>query len=225
MPRTPRRNRPAFAPLALAGALALMSAAPAAAQQVSFADWKHQRFSLFGGNAWQPEGSALSVRSDGTVSLLWTALPAAAQSAATARWDWQVDEGVPATDLTRKGGDDRNLALYTIYLPAAQVAAAEGKGVRALLENPEVRVVIYVWGGAHDRGALLDSPYLGARGKTVVLRPSGSGRHAERVDLRADTARAFGQRDLALVGLAGSADSDDTDTRIRARIGNLRLTP
>jgi len=83
---------------------------------------------------------------------------------------------------------------------------------------------MYVWGGVHARGDLLPSPYLGPRGKTVVLRPAGGGQHDEQVDLRADLERAFGVTDLALVGLAVSADSDDTGTAIRARIRTLELS-
>jgi hypothetical protein len=43
------------------------------------------------------------------------------------------------------------------------------------------------------------------------------------VDLLADHQRAFGETPLSLVGLAVSADSDDTDTGIRARLSNLVL--
>ena len=83
---------------------------------------------------------------------------------------------------------------------------------------------MYVWGGAHQRGDLLSSPYLGERGKTIVLRPAGNGQHDEQVDLRADLQRVFGVADVALVGLAMSADSDDTATEIRASIRMLRLS-
>ena len=195
-----------------------------AAQEVQFSGWKHQKFSLLGGNTWRQQGEVLSVDSDGTVSLIWQALPEGLRKARTASWSWSVEQGVPPTDLTQKGGDDRNLSLYAIFVPADAVPTVEGQGIRKLLENPDVRVLMYVWGGAHQRGDLLSSPYLGARGKTIIVRSAGEGQHQEQVDLRLDLKRAFGVTDLALVGLAVSADSDDTGTKIRARIGNLRLS-
>jgi hypothetical protein len=57
----------------------------------------------------------------------------------------------------------------------------------------------------------------------VVLRGAAPGRHSERVDLAADHARAFGTAPQALVGLAISADSDDTGTVIEARLSGLSL--
>jgi hypothetical protein len=95
--------------------------------------------------------------------------------------------------------------------------------VTTLLNNDAVRVLVYVWGGSHARGAMLDSPYLGARGKTVVLRGAGTGQAREQVRLDRDYARAFGGDATSLVGLAVSGDSDDTDSRIMAQISGLTL--
>jgi hypothetical protein len=211
----------------VAVAISLMIAVPArtlAAEEIAFSGWTHQRFSLLGGNTWRQQGDELSVESDGSVSLLWQALPEGFRLAQTASWTWSVEQGVPPTDLSQKGGDDRNLSLYAIFAPPEAAATAESQGIRTLLENPDVRVLMYVWGGAHERGDLLSSPYLGARGKTIVLRPAGDGRFDEQVDLRADLERAFGVADFALVGLAVSADSDDTGSAIRASIGPLQMS-
>ncbi|HSF65439.1 MAG TPA: DUF3047 domain-containing protein [Paracoccaceae bacterium] len=205
--------------------LTVLAAAPALAQPVPFdGGWKNQKFSLFSGNRYGQQGDALTVGSDGSVSILWRALPAAQWPARKARWAWAVDRGVPETDLRLKGGDDRNLALYFVFMPEETAQAlGPNPGIRRLLDAPEARVLVYVWGGAHRRGEVLDSPYLGDRGRTVVLRPSGTGAHAEDIDLAADFARAFGGQATALVGLAVSSDSDDTDTDVQARISGPRL--
>jgi len=45
-------------------AISLMIAFPTdelAAEQITFSDWTHQRFSLLGGNTWRQQGSELSV--------------------------------------------------------------------------------------------------------------------------------------------------------------------
>jgi len=197
---------------------------PAKAGPIAFdGAWEQQRFSLFQQNRYGFAGNRLDVASDGAVSLTYRALAPSDWGSASARWDWSVSEGVGPTDLRQKGGDDRNLAMYFVFLPEAEAQALQGAPVRRLLRNDAVRVLIYVWGGAHDRGDILSSPYLGARGKTVVLRPSGTGSASENVNLSGDYARAFGGSKGALVGIAVSADSDDTDSRIRASISGLRI--
>ncbi|MHA7876858.1 DUF3047 domain-containing protein [Roseivivax sp.] len=210
---------------ALAGLLAVLGlAAPLQAAQVPFNDsWKVQRFSLFSGNDYGFGGDSLSVASDGTVSIAYRPLSEGAWGAESAGWSWSVSQGVPATDLTQKGGDDRNLALYFVFLPEARAEELKGASITRLLNEDDIRALVYVWGGDHARGAVLPSPYLGARGKTVVLRPAGTGSHRENVDLAADYARAFGGSPEALVGIAVSGDSDDTDSMIRADVSGLTV--
>lgn len=201
-----------------------MLGTPASADSILFdTTWSEQKFSLFSSNEYRLAGRSLDVESEGTVSLMWRALPQSEWDARAASWEWTVEQSVPATDLELKGYDDRNLSLYFLFLPEAEVIAAKDEGVRSYLEHPDARVLTYVWGGAYKRGEILESPYLGPRGRAIALRPSGIGSAREMVDLLADHQRAFGETPLSLVGLAVSADSDDTDTGIRARLSNLVL--
>jgi hypothetical protein len=205
-------------------ALSLVAGAALAAGPVRFdGAWQEQRFSLFASNDYSFDGDRLAVRSDGTVSLVWARLPEASWRARGAAWRWSVDRSVPATDLRRKGGDDRNLALYFVFLPEAEARRARSDGIRRLLEADAARVLVYVWGGPDGQPRLQDSPYLGERGKTVALRPAGTGRVDETVDLAADHRAAFGTAPGALVGIAVSADSDDTSSAISAELSNLIL--
>lgn len=208
----------------LAGAALILCGAAQAGEIRFDSGWREQRFSLFSGNRFGRGAAALDIRSEGAVSLLWTALPEPLWPRRGASWDWRVGQSVPPTDLTRKGGDDRNIALYFLFLPEEVARAAQGRGVRALLNHPEIRVLMYVWGGAQARGAILPSPYLGARGRTVVLRSAGTGAAREEVDLARDHLAAFGTPARSLVGLAVSADSDDTASAIDAQLSGLRLT-
>lgn len=185
--------------------------------------WREQRFALFSSNEYRFGGDRLDVRSDGTVSLVWARLPETGWGARGASWRWSVARSVPATDLRLKGSDDRNLALYFVFLPEAEARAAGRANIRRLLEADAARVLVYVWGGAAGQPRLQDSPYLGTRGKTVVLRAAGTGAAAETVNLAADHRAAFGSDPGALVGIAVSADSDDTASAIRARIEGLTL--
>ena len=206
------------------GLVALLASTPALSGSIPFdSTWKEQRFSLFSKNKYGFRGSQLDVASNGSVSMAYVPVPKSDWSATSASWSWTVASGVPATDLRKKGGDDRNLAIYAVFMPQADAEKLQNAGIRDLLNTQSARVLVYVWGGSHARGEVLDSPYLGNRGKTVVLRGSGEGSHAENVNLSKDYARAFGGEAGALVGLAISADSDDTDSQIRAAISALRL--
>jgi hypothetical protein len=211
-------------PFILASLIAAL-AVPAFADAVPFnKSWTTQRFSLFSSNKYGFGGNALSIASDGSVSLAYTRVKESLWNARSASWGWEVSKSVPATDLAKKGGDDRNASLYFVFLPEAEAKALGAKAkVTKLLSSKSARVLVYVWGDKRGRGTLLSSPYLGSRGKTIVLRGAGTGKHSEKVDLAADYRRAFKGQPGALVGLAVSADSDDTDSVIRARITGLSL--
>lgn len=187
--------------------------------------WTEQRFSLFSSNDFTFSVDMLDVRSDGTVSLVWRKLAPDLWAARKASWHWQVSLGVPPTDLTIKGGDDRNLSLYFVFLPERLAKSAEGRNLVDLLDEPDARILMYVWGGNHPLGAILPTPYLGKRGRTIIKHRSGTGGEAETVDLAKDHLAAFAEPANSLVGLAVSADSDDTNTSIDASISRLRLLP
>lgn len=205
--------------------LCVTLATPALAGPVAFdRGWTSQKFSLFSSNSYGLNGNALSIASDGSVSLIYRRVDDKDWGATTAKWGWEVSQSVPATDLAKKGGDDRNASVYFVFMPEAEAKALGPKpNIRKLLGADAARVLVYTWGDKRGRGTLLSSPYLGARGKTIVLRAAGTGKHSESVDLAADYRRAFGGQAGALVGMAVSADSDDTESAIRGRITGLSL--
>lgn len=209
--------------LPLIAALAV-TANTALAGPVSFANgWQEQRLSLFSSNDYS-FGATLGVTSNGSVSIAWGRVPQSDWSATTASWQWTVEQSVPPTDLSRKGGDDRNLAVYFVFVPTDVAPTLEGQGIRALLGRSDVRVLQYAWGGSNPVGSVIPSPYGKAgTGVTIPLRQAGTGSNAERVDLAADYARAFGGSPGALIGMAVSGDSDDTKSSIRAAVGNMVL--
>ena len=203
--------------------MSLLCASVAAASPVPFdGSWREQGFLRFWSNDYSFRGSQLDVVSEGTVSLVWRPVDPGLRSATTASWRWRVTEGVAATDLTRKGGDDRNLALYFVFVDEATASDLNPSNARRLLRNKSTRALIYVWGGDHARGEILPSPYHPGL-RTKVLRTSADGTFAESVDLAADYRLAFGAQPGVLVGLGVSADSDDTHGRVRASIADLRL--
>lgn len=201
----------------------ILSLTVSAAGAAPFGSWSEQKFPRLSANQWNQSSQGVEVLSDSSVSLIWTRLPVSDGEATRASWDWSVTQSVPATQLTRKGGDDRNIALYFVFMPPELAEASRNSGVRKMLKSRDARVLMYVWGGAHTRGEILSSPYLGSRGKTVIRRPAGTGNHRESVNLEEDFMRAFGTPKTVLVGLAISSDSDDTGAVIRARLSGLNL--
>lgn len=202
----------------------VMCATAATAGPVSFAEgWSEQKLSLFSSNDYA-FGETLQMTSNGSVSIAWSRVDQAEWGADGASWSWTVGQSVPATDLSRKGGDDRNISLYFVFVPVDVAPTLAGAGIRSLLGRADVRVIQYAWGGNNAVGAVIRSPYGKAgTGVTIPLRQAGTGSASERVDLAADFARAFGGQKGALIGLAVSGDSDDTASVISAAIGNLSL--
>ena len=205
----------------LATALSLITATTAIAGPVSFSSgWKEQRLSLFSSNDYR-FGNQLTMRSDGAVSIAWTALPQSEWGASGASWSWAVSQSVPPTDLSRKGGDDRNLSIYFIFVPQDVAPSLAGKGIRSLAGRKDVSVIQYAWGGNHAKGTVIQSPY--GNGVTIPLRAAGTGSASETVNLNRDFARAFSGTKGALIGLAVSGDSDDTNSVIEASMSKLSL--
>ena len=173
--------------------------------------------------SFKPSGaSTIDVTADAAAGLLWRAVKEQKPPIAKAQWSWQVEEGVAATDLARRGKDDRALAVYFIF--GASVDRA--KGAMALLSSRSVKTLVYVFGGDKPRGSILPSPHMGERGKFIILRPADAPRRQwlnESVDLVADHVRAFGQEPSLLLAVAISSDSDDTRGLNRARLRDLRM--
>jgi len=166
--------------------------------------------------------SAIEVTADAAAGLLWRAVKEQELSIAKAQWSWQVEESVPPTDLTRRGKDDRALAVYFIFGASADRA----KGAMALLSSRSVKTLVYVFGGDRPRGSILPSPHMAERGKFIILRPADAPRRQwlnESVDLVSDHVRAFGQNPSLLLAVAISSDSDDTLGSNRTRLRNLRM--
>ncbi len=208
----------------LVTALALLFLAPqwASAGTVMFdGSWQDQSFLFHSANDYVQEGTRLRIRSDDSVSVLWRPAPRDLRQARQANWYWAVEEGVAPTDLTLKGGDDRNIALYFLFAPREVADDMEDASPDRVFRHEAVRILVYVRGGNREPGTIVASPYLEQRGVLVALRGTGNGTFRESVDLAADFRRAFGTPPGVLLGLGISADSDDTNGVIEAELGDL----
>ena len=186
--------------------------------------WQSVGFPRLAATRYGLGGRTLSIAADASSSLIWRPVPDAARGARTAAWAGSVTASVPPTDLSRKGGDDRNVSLYFVFMDARAAARlSPDTSPTRLLTSRSARTLIYVWGGDHAPGAMVPSPYLRGRGFTFALRPAGTGAERVRVDLARDHAAAFGGPPEVLIGLAVSADSDDTNTQLRASLSDSML--
>ena len=204
-------------------ATCLVLATGATAEQIGFADWTEQRIKLLSSNDYTQGEDTLSFVSENTISLLWTRLPESLAKATTASWDWSVSQSVPPTDLSQKGGDDRNIAVYFLWVPDEVVPELQDAEIRSLIGRDDVRVLQYVWGGNNPVGEPIPSPYGNAETfVTIPLRQADTGEESVTVDLLADFARAFDRENPgSLIGMAVSGDSDGTESVIEAQVSGL----
>lgn len=194
---------------------------------IAFDGWQSWTFRGINPTQYSVSGATLNINASQSSSVVYGIVPTQARSSSQASWQWQVSQGVGPTDLGSRGGDDRSIALYFVFVDA-DTAAGFGNSTPSmsrLLGMRGGRTLIYVWGGNAQRGAVMDSPYLRGRGKTVVLRPAGTGGWTdEQVDLAVDHQRAFGSVKQTLIAVGVSSDSDDTGAVNQAAIRNLALS-
>ena len=175
-------------------------------------DWRYISFPRRPGVAFTAHGEdTVIVRTNAGVGVLWHPVPRKVSRASKARWRWQVTEGVGPTDLTKKGGDDRVLAVYFAF--ADKKDAVGDVDLMDMLQRGRGDLLMYVWGGAAKPGTVLPLPYFGGRGRTVVKRAANTQSGVwfnESADVRGDFRRAFGRAPGRLVAVAVSSDADDT---------------
>lgn len=206
--------------------------ASASAAAIGFGDdlhavgWRELTFRQYAATQYRAVNGELAVVADKSSSMLYRPLAGAALSPSRARWEWRVDEGVGATDLSKKGGDDAALAIYFVFADdkTANRLAGRNPSMMRMLSARATTSLVYVFGGAQP--ASFQSPYGAGKSWSTVLRPAMSARGRwfdESADLAADHARAFGAPPQRLIAIAISSDSDDTKGRNVAFLRTITL--
>lgn len=183
--------------------------------------WQHLAFdgipeTRFSGS----DDGVLRVEADHSSSVLYHAAGDDPVAASTLTWSWRATESLAATDLSRKGGDDRVLALFVAFKGKTLFDAIKG------LISPlkQGKVLTYVWGGA-KKGAF-PHPYMDGAGWIVVRQtadaPTGTW-IMEQADLKADYERAFGEPAPAVAAIGVAGDADDLQTTASGEIKDIRL--
>lgn len=177
----------------------------------------------------RPGGVAIS--GEGVGSFVWRR---AEGSAACLSWRWRVDAGPPATDLTRRGGDDRAIAIIAGFqgwppeVTAWQRAQHAVAQLRAGSHRLPRSLLIYVWGGTGREPPLFASPWVPGIARVRVLRHAGTPLarwFEERVDLAADWRAGFGGAPPPLQEIAIGTDGEDTQSRISAMVERISFGP
>ena len=211
--------------------MAALLAAPAFAAQptpLEAAGWKHLTFRKLRPTRFTlGDAGTIDIVADRSSSILYRATRIDPAATPRLNWRWRVDAGVGATDLARKGGDDRSLAVLVgfafdrAHATGVEVARHRFETMIARTEPPGV-VLFYVWGGA-EAGRTIRSPYR-RNNHLIVLRTAGTptGRWLdERVDVAADYRRLVGHPPPPVVQLGLCSDSDDTGTVVRGAVAGL----
>lgn len=175
------------------------------------------------------DGATISSRGQGGFLWRFERRPAECLS-----WRWRVDHGPPPTRLDRRGGDDRAISVTIGFAGWPERASAWQRTQHAVAQanaggRPLPRAaLVFVWGGTGQEPRGFESPYMAGLGRVFVLRTAQAAQGVwkeERVNLPALWRETFGGQVPPVEKIAIAVDSDDTGTRVEARIDAIRFVP
>lgn len=176
--------------------------------------------------------TVLEVRSDAAASTLTHALAIDPAQSPRLQWRWKVSRALTGSDFSRKSGDDYAARVYVLFdYPVEKLSLGDRvkMSLGRTLYGAELptAAIAYVWGTAQKPDETGPNPYTD-RVQMIVV-DSGGGqagqwREVER-DLAADFRAVFGDEAPRVVGIAVSADTDNTGEAVVARFGDLRFLP
>lgn len=213
------------------------------------AGWRAERFEGRARNQVVCEDGGLRILSNNSVSLHHIAPPRGLSAARRLSWEWRVEQSGGSADLTRKGQDDRNIAVLVAFRYDPEHASLQERLLRPLIEarrgaDAPGRVLAYTWAGPRVRSErrerraatettsgrdmgkappMLRSPFGGAAHRIIVLQRGAGDWRGESVDLANDYRRAFGDEGYEIQSIAIAADTDDQGGAAHAAIRALRL--
>lgn len=233
-----RRAPPAFAVLIVAPVLGGAASPGHTPPELEAAGWRKVEWTGIRPADFSATASGgVRIRGQGEGSFISRPLQG---SAGCLAWRWRVDAGPPATDLSRRGGDDRAIAIsigfagfgpQASFTIRAQHAVAQASAGQVRLPRS---ALTYVWGGTgrespSQPGGFFPSPWTSGITQLRVLRSADAPRGQwieERVDLGSDWRAAFGGSEVPpMVEFVISTDVEDTGARVDAQVENIRFVP
>ena len=174
----------------------------------------------------------IRVTSESTVSIAFRNVDIDLGATPNLSWSWFSRTSIIDTDTTQKGGDDRTLVIYVAFPYQPEEASFGDRLRRTSIEllrgsDTQDRVLTYMWGGGAARGDKIENPYTGRNGQLIYLRTPQDKPdiwYDETVNIKQDFIDAFGFAPVSPVYVGIGADSDDTQSTIKAMVKGLRFS-
>jgi len=229
--------------LFVCGALLLLLAGPALSvgkaaldPQLTGRGWMEIRFDGKMPNAFLSCGdSCIKVISMDSVSMISKEYPVQLSDTPLLSWQWMLGQPAARSDLTKKGQDDRAVAVYVAFPYDSKNASLAEVLFRPFVElakgeNAPGRVISYVFlgGGDAKRGKFVKSPYLGGHGVTKIVRNADDKPRSwifERVNVVEYYKKFFGDLPNSVSHILISPDSDDTGVESMAYVRKIAFHP
>jgi len=192
--------------------------------------WEEIRFDYKNPNIFRSCGDAcIKVVSKDSVSMIWKKFPVKMADMPLLSWEWMLDHNASRSDLTKKGEDDRAVAVYVAFPYDPEKASLAEVLLRPFVElakggDAPGRVISYVWGGNARRGEFIENPYFGARGVMKIVRTADDKPGTwtpERVNVVEDHKKFFGDVPDVVSHVLISSDSDDTGVSATAYVRKI----
>lgn len=150
-------------------------------------------------------------------------------------FEWQFEGQLARTDVSKKGGDDRMLAIYLAFPYQAEHASLKEKLMRPLVvaakgRDAPGRILTYLWADEPRAGAWFENPYTGKAGYMQVIQNLDRAQtdqklwYQHKVNIVEDFKDRFGYFPPMPSYIAIGVDSDDTMTRFIGRVRGLGFT-
>jgi len=150
----------------------------------------------------------------------------------TLAFEWQHEGQIIDTDVSKKGGDDRILAIYLAFPYQAEHASFKEKLMRPLVvasqgRDAPGRLLTYIWAGAPEVGRWFENPYTGKAGYMQVIQGANDASNnpdiwrQHKVNIAEDFKDRFGYFPPNPAYVAIGVDSDDTHTTAITRVRGL----
>lgn len=145
-------------------------------------------------------------------------------------WSWKVSNAIAASDFRHKQGDDYAARVYVLFdYPAERLSFGDRMRISLArgLHGAELptAAIAYVWGTAQPPGATGPNPYTD-RVQMIVI-DSGEANAGRWQTVRRNVARdfeaVFGEPAPRVIGIAVSADTDNTGETVSAWFGDIRF--
>lgn len=146
-------------------------------------------------------------------------------------WRWKVNKAIPATDVTKKSGDDYAARIYVMFdydvkdLPKDEQSQVNWyKFFNGKL--PPLATLNYIWANKMAVGDIVSSAYT-KRVKMLALKNKNSALqqwHVEERNIYEDYKKAFGEEPKEVISLAIMTDTDNTNSMAESYFGDIVIS-